>query len=327
MILSRAPLRICLGGGGTDLPAYASKYGGYVVSAAIDKFVYVVLNRHFQDLYILKYSKSEHVHSTDEIQHPVVRAVFQLLKIGGGVEMSTFMDVPGRTGLGSSSSFTVALLQASYALTGQVISKRDLAEKAVYVERVLLREAGGVQDQFIAAYGGIQVLEIDQTGTVNISPLEIAPDVLHDLEGRLMMFYTGIQRKSYTIQNEVISNIQSDEERVSYLHRIKEIGKESARALSRGNLDEFGHLMDLHWQEKRRMADSISSSRLDELYEIGKKCGALGGKLIGAGGGGFLIFYCPGKRTDLREAMIAQGLKELRFRFDSRGSTVVANLT
>lgn len=327
MILVRTPLRICIGGGGTDLSAYASKHGGYVVSAALDKFVYVILNRHFGDNYLLKYSMSEQVSAVYEIQHPVVRAIFKLLGIEGGVEMTTFMDVPGRTGLGSSSSFTVGLLQAAYTLIGQIVSKRELAEKAMYVERVLLKEAGGVQDQFIAAYGGVQVLEIDKTGNVDISPLDIAPDVLHDLEGRLMIFYTGIQRESYPVQAEVTNNLQSGEKTVGYLHKVKEIGKESAKALLKGDLDEFGHLMDLHWHEKRRMADSISSTHIDELYELGKRHGALGGKLIGAGGGGFLMFYCPGNRTDLREAMLTQGLRELRFRFDDRGSTVVANLS
>jgi D-glycero-alpha-D-manno-heptose-7-phosphate kinase len=237
------------------------------------------------------------------------------------------MDVPARTGLGSSSSFTVALLQASYTLNNQPISTRELADMAVYIERDLLREEGGKQDQFIATYGGIQSMSIDRAGNVEIAPLDIAPDIVHDLEGRLMMFYTGVQRESPPVQAKVTARIRSDAKVTRYLHRVKEIGFESARALSQGDLDGFGQLMDLHWREKRQMAEGVSSSSIDELYEVARDSGAAGGKLIGAGGGGYLLFYCPnGDRESVRRAMVGRGLRELRFRFASEGSTVLTNL-
>ena len=327
MIVTRTPLRIGLAGGGTDLPEYSNKYGGYVVSATINKFIYVIMNKHLCEHYIIRYSREEIVPSVDKIQHPIFREVLKSFEVKPEWEIITYADVPAGTGLGSSSSFTVGLLKAITTKNkGPILDAEELARKAIYIERVQLKEAGGIQDQYIAAYGGIRELKIAENGSVNVQSLSIELDTRVSLEKRLLMFYTGVQRRSSDIQAKVSRDVVAAGGSIDYLHRTKEIGLESASALQSGNLDYYGELMDQNWQIKKAMSKSISSNEIDNFYEIGKTNGALGGKVIGAGGGGFLLFYVPkGKMEKLRREMASWGLKELPFTFANSGSGSLTN--
>ncbi len=325
MIITRSPLRISLGGGGTDLPSYYREHGGFLVAAAIDKYVYITQHRTFQEEIIIKYSKLERVHSVDQIEHPIVREALKLVGVTDPhLELTSMADIPGGTGLGSSGSFTTALLKSLHAHNKNIISPAELAEQACDIELNKLGEPIGKQDQYIAAVGGITAFTFHPDGRVEYRPCKISEETLFNLEDNLLLFFTGYSRSASSIlkdQND--KSKQNDPAMLENLHFTKELGYKSLAELESGNLDEFAHLMDIHWQRKKARSSGMSNARINEWYDYAIENGALGGKLIGAGGGGFLMFYAGDKRK-LRHAMREKGLQEVRFRFDFEGTKVVA---
>jgi D-glycero-alpha-D-manno-heptose-7-phosphate kinase len=324
MIFARSPLRITLGGGGTDLPSYYREHEGFLISAAINKYIYVTVTRPFSAGIYLKYSKLEHVEEASQIHHPIIREAIQMLDFKTPqIEITTLADVPAGTGLGSSGSFTTALLKALYSHRKRLLQPGDLAELACHIEIDRLEEPIGKQDQYIAAFGGLTCFTFNRDDSVLAKPLEISMDTLFDLEDNLLLFFTGYSRSASSILKDQKSRTEkTDEEMLSNLHFVKELGYRSLKALEGGNLLSFGELMDEHWEHKKRRSGIMSSPQIDEWYELAMKNGAAGGKLVGAGGGGFLMFYAS-DRNKLRHAMTKAGLEEMRFGFDFDGSKVV----
>jgi D-glycero-alpha-D-manno-heptose-7-phosphate kinase len=320
MIIVRSPLRITLGGGGTDLPSYYRDHGGFLVAAAIDKYVYITLHKTFQPGYIVKYSELERVERANDIKHPIVRAAIGLVGTDDRVEIASMADIPAGTGLGSSGSFTTALLRALHTRQRNVISPHALADQACHIEIDLLREPVGKQDQFIAAYGGVTCFEFNKDDSVTVNAAAISHEVLDNLEDGLCLFFTGYTRAASAIlKDQDAKSKAKDGSIIDNLHYVKDLGRRSHKALVAGDLPRFVQLMDEHWQHKKKRSGDMSNHKIDEWYEIAKRNGALGGKLIGAGGGGFLMFYTENKRR-LLHAMLEQGLEEVRFRFDFEGS-------
>lgn len=324
MIIARSPLRITLGGGGTDLPSYYREHEGFVIAAAIDKYVYVTVMRPFTPGIYLKYSQLEHVDHIRDVHHPIIREAIQMLDFKTPqIEITTLADIPAGTGLGSSGSFTTALLKALYAHRRKLIHPSELAATACDIEINRLREPIGKQDQYIAAYGGVTCFTFHSDETVEAVPLHIGMDTLFDLEDNLLLFFTGFSRSAGSIlKDQNTRTMQSDSEMLKNLHYVKELGLRSKQALEKGNAALFGELMHEHWEHKKRRSGGMSNPWIDEWYELGRKNGAVGGKLVGAGGGGFLMF-CASDRNKLRHAMSKAGLEEVRFRFDFEGTKVV----
>ena len=325
MIITRSPLRISLGGGGTDLPSYYREHSGFVIAAAIDKYVYITLHQTFVQELIVKYSKMERVQTVDEVQHPLIREALRLTEVGAPyLEMTSMADIPAGTGLGSSGSFTTALLKALHALKKNLIHPQELAEQACHIEIDLLKEPVGKQDQYIAAYGGITCFRFLPNHQVEAWPLKIATDTLYSLEDNLLLFFTGYSRSASEILTEQhVRSKQNDREMIANLHFVKELGRESRDALEAGDLTQFAKLMNVHWEHKKKRSTMMSNNHINQWYELARQNGALGGKLIGAGGGGFLAFYAEDK-VRLRRTMREAGLQEVRFRFDFEGTKVVA---
>jgi D-glycero-alpha-D-manno-heptose-7-phosphate kinase len=323
MIIARSPLRITLGGGGTDLPSYYSRYGGFVISAAIDQYVYVTVNRPFTPGYILKYSKLEHVQDIENIQHPIVREALCLVETPAQIEITALADIPAGTGLGSSGSFTTALLKALFAFNRRMVAPAELAELACEIEINRLAEPVGKQDQYIAAYGGVTCFTFCPSGKVTAEPLHLPPEGLHRLEDDILLFFTGYSRSAGSIlMDQKVRTEEVDPEMVRNLHYVKELGQRSKIALEMGNIAEFGEIMHEHWEHKKRRSDGMTNPQIDEWYEYARQNGAIGGKLVGAGGGGFLMF-CAEDHRRLRGAMAKAGLGEVRFRFDFDGCRTV----
>ena len=325
MIITRSPLRVTLGGGGTDLPSYYSEYGGFLISAAIDKYVYLTLHYPFDQIINVKYSKMEKVKTIEEVQHPIFRETLKMIYQGStpNIELSSFADIPAGTGLGSSGSFTTALLKALHTYERNIVHPRELAEQACHIEIDILGEPVGKQDQYIAAYGGITCFRFMNNGEVEAWPLNISSDTRYTLEDNLLLFFTGYSRKSSSILKEQDDKSkQHDPDMIQNLHYIKDMGKRSQRAFEAGDLNEFAEIMKEHWEYKKQRSKSMSSTDIDDWYNLAMRNGALGGKLIGAGGGGFLMFYSQDKMR-LRHAMKKAGLHEVRFRFDFEGTRVV----
>lgn len=324
MIISRSPLRITLGGGGTDLPSYSRQYGGCLVAAAIDKYVYVTVMRPFIEGIFLKYSKLEHVEAIDEVQHPIIREALRMLEFRTPqVEITTLADIPAGTGLGSSGSFTTALLKALYAHRRRLLHPSELAELACEIEIDRLGEPVGRQDQYAAAYGGVTCFEFHPDDTVDARPLQASMDSLFALEDNLLLFFTGFSRSAGSILADQDARTTAlDAAMLENLHYVKELGQACRNALEEGQTALFGDLMHEHWEHKKRRSSGMSNPQIDEWYELGRKNGALGGKLVGAGGGGFLLFYSEHHRR-LRCAMARAGLEEVRFRFDFEGTKVL----
>lgn len=325
MIITRSPLRISLGGGGTDLPSYYRRHAGFVISAAIDKYVYITLHDTFAQEVIVKYSKMEVVPSAEDVKHPIVREALKLVQVGTPhLEITSMADIPAGTGLGSSGSFTTALLRALHTMKKNYISRQELAEQACHIEMELLGEPVGKQDQYIASFGGITVFRFQPDDSVEVAPLQLAAETLHNLEDNLALFFTGFTRSaSQILQDQDTRSRQGEAEILDNLHFIKQIGCETQSALERGDLRRFAELMHMHWQHKKKRSAAMTNPAIDEYYEVALRNGALGGKLIGAGGGGFLMFYTEDK-TRLRRTMCAAGLREVRMRFDFQGTAVVA---
>jgi D-glycero-alpha-D-manno-heptose-7-phosphate kinase len=325
MIITRSPLRISLGGGGTDLPSYYQEHGGFLIAAAIDKYVYITLHKTFVPELILKYSRMERVASAEEVQHPIIREALRLTGIpAAGLEITSMADIPSGTGLGSSGSFTTGLLRAFLALRKVPVQAAELAEQACHIEIDILGEPIGKQDQYIAAYGGLTCFRFQPDGKVEAWPLPASEETLFNLEDNLLLFFTGYSRSaSSVLEEQHTRSREHDEEMIANLHFVKELGQESRMALEAGDLGRFADLMNLHWEHKKKRSRKMSNSQIDDWYELARANGALGGKLIGAGGGGFLMFYSEDK-IRLRKAMHDAGLKEVRFRFDFEGTRMLS---
>lgn len=324
MIITRSPLRISLGGGGTDLPSYYREHSGFLIAAAIDKYVYITLHQTFVPELIIKYSKLERVLTVDEVEHPIIRESLRMVGIEApSLEITSMADIPAGTGLGSSGSFTTALLKAFHAHKKNLVHPAELAEQACQVELEKLGEPIGKQDQYIAAYGGITCFKFMSNGQVEAWPLKISQETLFDLEDNLLLFFTGYSRSaSKILQEQDDKSKQADKAMVENLHFVKELGQQSKAALESDNLPEFARLMDVHWQRKKERSRSMSNQDINAWYDCAMANGALGGKIIGAGGGGFLMFYAKDKAR-LRHALREKGLKEVRFRFDFEGTKIL----
>ena len=321
MIITRSPLRITLGGGGTDLPSYYRNYDGFLIAAAIDKYVYITVMRPFIPGIFLKYSELEKVEQVDEVRHSIIREAIRTLDFKTPqIEITSLADIPAGTGLGSSGSFTTALLRALFAHRHRLILPDELARLACHIEMEILHEPIGKQDQYIAAYGGITCFEFNKDDSVMAYPLSISIDTLFDLEDNLLLFFTGFARSASTILKDQDQRSKDmDPDMLNNLHYVKDLGLRSKEALLEGRTTDFGALMHEHWEHKRKRSTGMSNPQIDEWYDLGMKNGALGGKLVGAGGGGFLMFYAEDHRR-LRRAISKAGLEEVRFRFDFEGT-------
>lgn len=324
MIISRSPLRITLGGGGTDLPSYYEEREGFLISAAIDKYVYVTVHKTFEPGYLLKYSKFEKCKEIDEIQHPIIRECLKMLDVKErGLEICSMADIPAGTGLGSSSSFTTALLRALHKMQGNIVSTRTLAEEACEIEMNRLKEPIGKQDQYIASYGGITCMNFHKDGYVWVDPLNISDETLYNLEDNLILYFTGFTHSAGNILKEQNDKSKDhNEDMIRNLDFVKELGFKSKDALESGNLEEFANIMNVHWEYKKKRSGGMSNTNIDEWYKYALEHGALGGKMIGAGGGGFLMFYVKDK-AQFRRAMEKTGMSEVRFRFEKEGTRIV----
>ncbi len=321
MIMTKTPLRITFVGGGTDLPGYYRNNGsGAVVSAAINKYIHIIVNKKFDNHIRVSYSKTEIVDSIDKVQHPTVREALRLLNIDGGIEIVSISDIPsGGTGLGSSSTFLVGLLNALHAWKGEFVSPKELAEEAVKIERGILREPGGKQDQYIAAYGGIKLLEFNEDESVAIKPIIAKESDNEALKNHLMLLYTGIQRSSSSIHSKQSSEIHKH---LNEYNKMRDMSYELFNSICSGKWAETGRLLDQNWQLKKALSDGISDASIDKMYSKAMAAGAEGGKLIGAGGGGFLLIFAPPeKHENIRKAL--PQLKEERFKFEALGSNIV----
>ena len=330
MILSRAPTRITLGGGGTDLKSYYSKYGGFLIAGAIDKYSTIMATKRFYDSIRLSYSQMEIKDNVADIEHRIFRAALEFTGITKGIELHSAADVPAGCGLGTSSSFTVALLNALHTYKHDFITQRQLAEEACHIEIDILGEPIGKQDQYIAAFGGLTCLTFDRSGDVLVEPLRIPTETLDQLESNLLIFFTGRERSASEILVEQDRKCeQNDPEMINNLHQIKEIGLETRKYLEEGQVNMLGELFHVHWETKKKRSSKMTDPFIDECYEVARKNGAAGGKLIGAGGGGFLMFYCDGSnngsKPELVEAMTNMGLRWERSHFDFDGAKILVN--
>lgn len=323
MIITRSPLRITLGGGGTDLPSYYERHTGFLIAAAIDKYVYTTIHRTFAPELILKYSRMERAQSPDEVQHPIIREALKLTGVDTGVEICSMADIPAGTGLGSSGSFTTALLKGLHTLRKHLIQPEELAAEACRIELDILREPIGKQDQYIASLGGLTCFRFHPDGRVEAWPLKISEQTRFNLEDNLVLFFTGRSRQASTVLRDQDTRCRTGDTAITEnLHFTKDLGERSREALEQGDLREFARLMHTHWEHKKQRCGAMTSGEIDEWYQLAMRSGALGGKLIGAGGGGFLMFYAEDK-TRLRHAMGEAGLAEVRFRFDFEGTRVL----
>jgi D-glycero-alpha-D-manno-heptose-7-phosphate kinase len=324
MIIARSPLRISLGGGGTDVPSYYEEYEGFLLAAAIDRYVYVTVMRPFAEGIYLKYSEIEHVAQVAKVKHPIIREVLAELELKTPqIEITTLADIPSGTGLGSSGSFTTALVKALYAHYRKNIHPSQLAEMACRIEIEKLNEPIGKQDQYIAAYGGITEFTFHKDGSVSSAPLNLSMQTLHDLEDNLLLFFTGVSRSAGSIlKDQVDKSKLKDVEMLENLHFTKDLGLRSKEALLLGDTKKFGELLHEHWEHKKSRSSGMTSDFIDFAYSQAIQAGAVGGKLVGAGGGGFLMFYANDKEK-LRNKMIELGLDEVRFQFDFEGTKVI----
>jgi D-glycero-alpha-D-manno-heptose-7-phosphate kinase len=327
MIVARSPLRITLGGGGTDLPSYYSKYGGFLIAGAVNKYILISANKHFFNTYKLKYSEKEETTDINEIKHNLFREALRLVGIPPKIELTSMADIPDKSGLGSSGAFLVCLLTALHAFKKETVSKRQLAEEACKIEIEILKEPVGKQDQYISAYGGITAFEFQKDGTVKVDPIRFSEDIYRELEQNIMLFYTGISRSASAILKKQDTKTKQDDQKVlDSLHTIKDIGLRTKKAFQQGDIDKFGEYLHEHWNMKKSLSDKISNPFIDKCYDLALKNGAMGGKIMGAGGGGFLMFYHNGTSNDKRK--LIKELAELNvllmdFRFDNEGAKIL----
>jgi len=328
MIVTRTPLRISLGGGGTDLPFYCSKFGSSLVCAAINKYIYITVSKRAGNTFKLNYSQTELVDSVDKVKHPLIREALRLTGIKKPLEIHSMAELESGTGLGSSCIFLVGLLNALYYYKGEIVSKYKLAEDASHIIMDILKEPSGKQDQYAGAFGNVTHLKISTQGRVSVSPINISYDTLKKLEKNLVLFYTGFQRSSIELLEDQKKKSETTKKKTQksifdYYHEIKKIGTESLKCLESGDLSRFGKWMNVHWELKRKISDKMSNPYIDNWYKIALQNGALGGKIIGAGGGGFLMLYIDKNHDKVTKALEKEGLVKTDFGFDFDGSRVV----
>ncbi len=324
MIIVRSPLRISLGGGGTDLPSYYNKFGGFVISAAINKYVYVSVSKPFKSGIFLKYSIVENKKKINEIKHPIIREALKLQDFKRQqIEIITLSDIPSGTGLGSSGSFTTALLKGLSEFQKKKISKRNLAEIACNIEINLLKEPCGKQDQYISSYGGINCFTFKKNKIVSVKPLNISLNTRKKLRKNLLLFFTGYSRNSSSIlKTQDVQSKKNKSLMIKNLHFVKKLGFASRDALINGDMKKFSDLMNVHWNFKKKRSSTMTNTKIDQWYNIALKNGAAGGKLVGAGGGGFLMFYASDVKK-LKKKMLSLGLTEIPFDFDHCGTSII----
>jgi len=329
MIISRAPFRISLGGGGTDLPSYYKKYGGFLISGAINKYMFVGANRQFYDKYLIRYSKTENVETVDDIKHPLIREALRLLKIPTGIEVTSLADVAAGTGVGSSGAFLISLLNTLYHYKNENVTKRQLAEDACKIELEILREHEGKQDKYATAFGGIKSYKFNRNGSVDVISLSNEDIIMKKLEQHLLLFFTGQRRDkpaSEALKNQDIKTKSNDQDMLQALHQIRDIGIETKYALQNKDFDKFGNLLNEHWQIKKHYSPHSTNEFVDKCYKTAMNSGALGGKIMGAGGGGFFMFYYPEDdetKINFIDIMLKLGLHHTPFKFDTMGVTVI----
>lgn len=324
MIITRSPLRISLGGGGTDLPSYYQDHEGFLIAGAINKYVYINLHQTFVQELIIKYSQLERVNKVHEVEHPIIREALKYVGVKVPyLEITSMADIPAGTGLGSSGSFTTSLLKALHAWKKNLVHPQDLAEQACHIELNLLKEPIGKQDQYIAAYGGLTCFKFLRDGKVEAWPLKVDTETVYNLEDNLLLFFTGYSRSASAILKEQDDKSKKkNTDMIANLHFVKELGLQSKDALETGDLHKFADLMNVHWEHKKKRSKNMSNTHIDDWYKLARKNGAMGGKMIGAGGGGFLMFYAEDKMK-LRHTMRQAGLTEVRFRFDFHGTQLL----
>ena len=324
VIIARSPLRLSLGGGGTDLPSFYQRHCGFVIAAAIDRYVYVAVHEPFVERIILKYARTERVRSVDAIRHPIIREALRLVGARNRLEIASMSDIPAGTGLGSSGSFTTALLQVLHALAGNEISATALAAQACHIEIDRLGEPVGKQDPYIAAVGGITAFTIRESGEVEVDPLKLSSATVAALQQHTLLYFTGLTRRASSILGHQDTQTRHDDQSmIENLNAIKRIGRDIKNVLESGNLRCFGELMHAHWQYKRTRSPNMTNSSIDRCYEVARANGALGGKVVGAGGGGFLMLYSEDPER-VRRAMNTFGLTEVPVHFDFAGAKVIA---
>jgi len=330
MIISRSPVRITLGGGGTDLPSYYKKYEGALIAAAINKYTLVTAHTRFDDDIKLNYSKTEIINDINNIKHNIFREALKLLNIKKGIELTSLSDMPSSSGLGTSGSFTIALLNALHTYKKEFVSQKQLAEEACHIEMDILKEPIGKQDQYIASFGGITYFEFEKNGKVKVEPVKLSEEAVDELHSNIILFYTGIQRSASEILKEQDDSSKKNEDKtIETLHKIKDIGKQTKKAFEKDDIDKLGEYLDKHWNIKKSLSKKISNPFIDECYKHAKKNGALGGKIMGAGGGGFFMFYHNGsvsEKTNFIKEMGKKGLKKMRYNFDFEGSKIILNM-
>ncbi|HTR48029.1 MAG TPA: galactokinase [Verrucomicrobiae bacterium] len=328
MIITRTPFRLTLGGGGTDLPSFYAEHGGFILAMGIDKYMYLAVNTPIVDDKIrVRYTTSELVDNVEQVEHTLAREALRYFNISTGVEIVSIADVPAGTGLGSSSCYMVGLLNGLHALMQRQATPWQLAEEACHIELDVLQKPIGKQDQYMAAFGGLTTLEIAPDGVVRVAPLNLGVDLVEALENNLLLFFTGETRNAASLLAQQDQSTKDRDKRVvSSLLEIRDIGIEIRNSILCGDLRRFGELLDVHWQSKKRLSTGITNPQIDAWYELAKYHGAIGGKISGAGGGGFLMLYCEGRKAELREAMRRAGLRELRFRIEFEGSKVVFDI-
>lgn len=327
MIVTRTPFRVTLGGGGTDLPSYYEKYGGFIFSAGIDKYMFISVNRPMvDDLIRLKYSQSETVERLDAIKHPIAREALRMMGIEKGIEVSSVADISAGTGLGSSSCYAVGLLNALHILKRDYVSLSQIAEEDFKLEAEVLKRPIGKQDPYLAAFGGLTVMEIEKDGKVKVRKASVSDETIDALNRNMLIFFTGVSRSADEILQEQSTGVKEEKKEViESMHYIKELGHEILEAVESGNIDEVGHKFHAHWQHKKKISTKMSNPEFDKIYDLARENGALGGKISGAGGGGFFTFYVDKNHKKFRETMKGLGLREMRYRFDFEGSKAVVD--
>jgi len=328
MIITRTPFRLTLGGGGTDLPSFYREFGGFILAVGIDKYMFINVNTPIVDDKIrVRYTVSELVNNVEEVQHSLAREAMKFFGLSNGLEIVSLADIPSGTGLGSSSCYLVGLLNSLHALMQKPVPPSQLAEEACHIELDILKKPIGKQDQYMAAFGGLTALTIEKDGSTKVERLALGVDLVEALENNLLFFYTHETRDATAILSRQDAATKDNDFRVvSSLKEIKDIGIEIRDSIARGNLRRFGELMDVHWQAKKQLSSGITNPQIDAWYDLAKRNGAIGGKISGAGGGGFLMLYCEDSKPQLRDAMHRAGLRELSFRFEFEGSKVVFDI-
>ena len=319
MIFSRAPLRISIGGGGTDLPSYYLKKNGFLISAAIDKYIYITLGQTFNKKFLLKYSDFEEVNNIKKIKHPLFRETLKDLKVKTPVNISSHADIPSGSGLGSSGCFTVALIKALAEIEGKKMTKKEIAERACNIEIKKLKEPVGKQDQYSSAFGGLRSYKFMKNGEIIVKKINIKPKKLINFKNSLSLYFTGILRNSYDILKTQDQKTKiMDKDMILNLDRVKEMGIDTKYILEKGNLQDYGYLLNDHWNHKKKRSSRMTNKFIDRLYDFGLNNGAIGGKLIGAGGGGFLIFFSKNSKQ-LDQAFKKIKINKVNFKFDFEG--------